>query len=216
MTFVHFSSASILFLVLWSFRQDAARGATGTPSGQPRSSNPLMSSGLVEDLSQDSPVVGLLKVDYGNKATVVINGSLTPFETSRAPKSVALDGGTECAPPFALIMVDTDRSSGWGAMQRSWLHWMVINAKSTLELHKGEQVVQYEGPSPHPGTRPHRYLFLAYCQGGKTLNGAKLRPARRNDFDMHDFLRKLGSSVLLGTTFFYVDSAANTKNSPPT
>ncbi|KAH6934040.1 hypothetical protein HPB50_019676 [Hyalomma asiaticum] len=155
------------------------------------------------------PIVGVLKVDYGNGASVVINGSLTPSQTASAPKSVALIGASKCVPPFALVMVDPDAPSRNGATQRSWLHWMVINARSTTELHKGEQLVPYEGPSPPPGTGPHRYVFLAYCQGGQAVNGAKLKPARRNKFSVKDFQKKLGESRPFAGTFFYADSATN-------
>ncbi|KAH7932020.1 hypothetical protein HPB52_024997 [Rhipicephalus sanguineus] len=207
MASLHLSSASILFLALWSYRQDAACGATGTPSGQLRSSNPWMSSGLVKDLSLGNTVVGLLKVDYGNKATVVINGSLMPSQTSRAPVSVALDGTSRCVPPFALIMVDPDAPSRNAAKQRSWMHWMVNNANSATELHKGEQLMPYAGPTPPPGTGQHRYVFLTYCQGGKTVNGANLKPAQRNKFDVDDFEKKLGGVVPFGGIFFYAESA---------
>ncbi|KAL1417224.1 hypothetical protein MTO96_027102 [Rhipicephalus appendiculatus] len=108
MAFVHLSSSSIFFLALCSYRQDAARGA---PAHCRRSLQPpdiWTSSGLVKDLSLGGPMEGLLKVVYGSRVSVVINGSLTPSQTSRQPQSVSLHGARECVPPFTLIMVDPD------------------------------------------------------------------------------------------------------------
>lgn len=211
MTLVKLSHASILLFALWSHGQYPAACAApgGASAGHSASPEPWTTAALVKDLSLDDPVVGVLKVDYGNETSVVINGSLTPSQASRAPKSVALIGASKCVPPFALVMVDPDAPSRNGATQRSWLHWMVINARSTTELHKGEQLVPYEGPSPPPGTGPHRYVFLAYCQGGQAVNGAKLKPARRNKFSVKDFQKKLGELEPFAGTFFYADSATN-------
>ncbi|KAH6934022.1 hypothetical protein HPB50_019489 [Hyalomma asiaticum] len=211
MTLVKLSRASILLFALWSHGQYAAASAApgGAPAGHSASPEPWTSAALVKDLSLGDPIVGVLKVDYGNGASVVINGSLTPSQTASAPKSVALIGASKCVPPFSLVMVDPDAPSRNGATQRSWLHWMVINARNTTELHKGEQLVPYEGPSPPPGTGPHRYVFLAYCQRGQAVNGAKLKPARRNKFSVKDVQKKLGESSPFAGTFFYADSATN-------
>ncbi|KAL3204184.1 hypothetical protein MRX96_053074 [Rhipicephalus microplus] len=136
--------------------------------------------------SLGGPVEGLLKVVYGRRVqvSVVINGSLWPYEACLKPKSVSLDGATatECVPPFALIMVDPDAPTVNAATERSRVHWMVINAKSATELHKGEQVMLYESPTPPPGTGTHRFVFLVYCQRGKTLNGADVESREKNQF----------------------------------
>ncbi|KAH8039445.1 hypothetical protein HPB51_007323 [Rhipicephalus microplus] len=215
MAFVHISSSSILFLALWNYRQDAAHGV---PARYVRSLQPpevWTSSGLVKDLSLGGPVEGLLKVVYGRRVqvSVVINGSLWPYEACLKPKSVSLDGATatECVPPFALIMVDPDAPTVNAATERSRVLWMVINAKSATELHKGEQVMQYESPTPPPGTGTHRFVFLVYCQRGKTLNGADVKAAKRTNFDVKDFEKKLGVMMPIGGTFFYAKSPRNQK-----
>ncbi|KAH7959804.1 hypothetical protein HPB49_013965 [Dermacentor silvarum] len=214
MTFVQLSSASLLFLTLWSCRQEGACAApeSSPPSGQRRSTDPWTAAGLVKDLSLGDAPVALLNVDYG-KASVTINGSLTPEQTSSAP-TVSLVGAINCIPPFALVMLDPDAPSRNDATERSWLHWMVVNAKSTTELHEGEQLMPYEGPAPPRGTGPHRYVFLAYCQSGSSANSASLKPTHRNKFHLKEFRKKLGGMVPFAGTFFYAENTANTKGTP--
>ncbi|XP_065298814.1 protein D1-like [Dermacentor albipictus] len=215
MTFVQLSLAPLLFLTLWSYRQEGAYAApeSSPPSGQRRSTDPWTAAGLTKDLSLGDAPAGLLKVDYG-KDSVTINGSLTPEQASSAPK-VALAGAINCTPPFALVMLDPDAPSRSGATERSWLHWMVVNAKSTTKLHEGEQLMPYEGPTPPRGTGPHRYVFLAYCQGGTSSNSAKLKPTHRNKFQLKDFRKKLGGMVPFAGTFFYAENTAKTKGTAP-
>ncbi|XP_072142958.1 protein D2-like [Dermacentor andersoni] len=196
MTFVQLSSASLLL----------RSGSTDKEERTPRQSHR-------RPPDNDGRRIRLLKVDYG-KDSVTINGSLTPEQTSSAPK-VALAGAVNCTPPFALVMLDPDAPSRSAATERSWLHWMVVNAKSTTKLHEGEQLVSYEGPTPPRGTGPHRYVFLAYCQGGSSSNSAKLKPTHRNKFQLKDFHKKLGDMVPFAGTFFYAENTAKTKGTPP-
>ncbi|KAL1415230.1 hypothetical protein MTO96_029650 [Rhipicephalus appendiculatus] len=169
-------------------------------------------AGLVQDLSLDAAPVAQLKVVY-ESTPVTINGTLTPEQTAEMP-DVALVGAINCMPPFALLMLDPDAPSRQNPSLRSWLHWMVINANTTRRLHKGEQAVQYNGPTPPEGTGPHRYVFLAFCQGGKRLKATKFRTRRRKKFRLKSFRRKIGNTVPFGGTFFYAENVGMLKSPP--
>ncbi|KAH7983104.1 protein D1 [Rhipicephalus sanguineus] len=170
-------------------------------------------AGLVKDLSLGAAPVALLKVAYGS-TPVTINGTLTPEQTAEMPE-VALVGAINCMPPFALVMLDPDAPSRQNPSLRSWLHWMVINANTTRTLHKGEQAVEYNGPTPPEGSGPHRYVFLAFCQGGKRVKASTVKTRRRKKFHLKKFRRKIGDTVPFGGTFFYAENVRMLK-SPPT
>ncbi|XP_037270645.2 protein D1 [Rhipicephalus microplus] len=169
-------------------------------------------AGLVDDLSLGAAPVAQLKVVYGS-IPVTINGTLTPQQTAEMPE-VALVGAINCVPPFALLMLDPDAPSRQYPSLRSWLHWMVINANTTRKLHKGEQAVEYNGPTPPEGTGPHRYVFLAFCQRGKRLKITKLKTQRRKKFWLKAFCRKIGDTVPFGGTFFYAENVRRLRRSP--
>ncbi|KAH6921130.1 hypothetical protein HPB50_027881 [Hyalomma asiaticum] len=169
-------------------------------------------AGLVKDLSLDAAPVALLKVAY-RSVPVIINGTLTPEQTAEAP-AVSLVGAINCIPPFALLMLDPDAPSRENPSLRNWLHWMVINAHTTRRLDKGQQVVRYNGPTPPEGTGPHRYVFLAFCQGGKRAKAIKLKPWVRKKFNLKKFRRRIGDTVPFGGTFFYAENAGMLKTPP--
>lgn len=164
--------------------------------------NVWVTSGLVADLSLSDYPAAELEVKYGTEE-VCLNMSLTPEQTSKAP-TVRLKGAINCMPPFALVMVDPDAPSRSDPKFRSWMHWLVLNANSTERLHEGEEAVEYAGPAPPPGSGPHRYAFLAYCQGAKRLEAKKLAPAERPKFQLEEFVKeaKLMKRPFGGTFFF--------------
>lgn len=167
--------------------------------------NVWVASGLVADLSLTDYPGAELEVKYG-KEEVCLNMSLTPAQTSKAP-TVRLKGAINCMPPFALLMVDPDAPSRKKPTFRSWMHWLVLNANSTEKLHEGEAAVKYAGPAPPPGSGPHRYVFLAYCQGAQRLEAKALAPAERPKFQLEDFVKKaklMGRPF--GGTFFFAEN----------
>ncbi|XP_065298022.1 protein D1-like [Dermacentor albipictus] len=169
-------------------------------------------AGLEKDLSLGAAPVALLKVAY-ETTSVTINGTLTPQQTAEVP-AVALVGAVNCVPPFSLVMLDPDAPSPKHPTLRSWLHWMVVNAKSTRRLDKGEVAMPYNGPTPPEGSGPHRYVFLAFCQGGKRMEVMKFQRRRRKKFHLKNFLKKIGNAVPFGGTFFYAENVGMRKSPP--
>ncbi|XP_050051686.1 protein D1-like [Dermacentor andersoni] len=220
MIFLQVSSVFIL-LTLWSGVQaEQFMGEYVSTVKSPFSSQEQLqpetdlwtAAGLVEDLSLGAAPVALLKVAYGT-TSVTINGTLTPEETAEVP-AVALVGAINCMPPFSLVMLDPDAPSREHPTLRSWLHWMVVNAESTRRLDKGEVAMPYNGPTPPEGSGPHRYVFLAFCQGGKRVGVMKFQSRRRKKFHLKNFRKKIGNVVPFGGTFFYAENVGMMKSPP--
>ncbi|XP_077510772.1 protein D3-like [Amblyomma americanum] len=207
-------TSALLILALWSgsqVKEATAPWAATKSSSQWRQQaesdlDLWTSSGLVRDLSLPDTLHAELEVRYG-RVSVVMNGTLTPAQTAMPPTMVRLRGAVNCMPPFALVMVDPDAPSRRRPTARSWLHWMVVNAKSTRRLHEGKTVKRYNGPTPPRRSGPHRYVFLAFCQGRKRVRGRKIAPRRRNNFNLAKFIRKLKAGNPFGGNFFYAENS---------
>lgn len=214
-------SSVLIFLTLWSgIQAQQFIGENVSTVKSPFSSkkhlqpetDPWTAAGLVQDLSLGAAPVALLKVTYGI-TSVKINGTLTPQQTAEIP-AVALAGAINCMPPFSLVMLDPDAPSRKHPTLRSWLHWMVVNANSTRRLDKGELAMPYNGPTPPEGSGPHRYVFLAFCQGGKSVDLMKFQRRRRKKFHLKKFQKKIGNAVPFGGTFFYAENVGRIKSPP--
>ncbi|KAK8756879.1 hypothetical protein V5799_000420 [Amblyomma americanum] len=211
--------STLLLLTLWSGTEAEAPSSKPEPPSKSRqglnyeddtwlkpvSEDVWKTSELAYDLSLPDTIYAELKVRYGDM-TVARDTMVMPTATSEAPE-VSLKGAINCMPPFALVMVDPDVPSREQPTERSRVHWMVLNANSTERLHEGEEAVPYSGPSPPEGTGPHRYVFLAYCQGGKWVSSDDIAPKRRNKFELGDFAANLDAGNAFGGTFFYAENA---------
>lgn len=215
---VYVQLSTLLFATLWGANgqnsSSAGRKTAGPDAGaksEPMSApakaedNVWVTSGLKDDLSLSDYPAAELEVKY-KEADVCLNMSLTPAQTSTAP-TVRLKGAINCMPPFTLVMVDPDAPSRKNPQFRSWMHWLVLNANSTERLHEGEEAVEYKGPSPPQGSGPHRYVFLAYCQGTRRLEAKALAPAERPKFQLGEFVKKAKLMERpFGGTFFFAEN----------
>lgn len=211
---MHFQLSTFLLVMVWGANcQDSssAGNATAAPATTESSSVPAkaddniwVTSGLVIDLSLSDYPTAELEVKYAD-AEVRLNETLTPAQASAAP-TVGLKGTVNCAPPFALLMVDPDAPTRSNATLRSVMHWLVLNVNSTETLHAGEEAVSYRGPRPPKGSGHHRYVFLAYCQGAKRLETTELAPAERYHFQLAEFVEKAKLGRPFAGTFFFAQN----------
>lgn len=211
---MHFQLSTFLLVTVWGANcQDSssAGNATAAPATTESASVPAkaddniwVTSGLVTDLSLSDYPTAELEVKYAD-AEVRLNETLTPAQASAAP-TVGLKGTVNCAPPFALLMVDPDAPTRSNATLRSVMHWLVLNVNSTETLHAGEEAVSYRGPRPPKGSGHHRYVFLAYCQGAKRLETAELAPAERYHFQLAEFVEKAKLGRPFAGTFFFAQN----------
>lgn len=120
-----------------------------------------------------------LAVSYGSVA-VGEGVRLTREQTADAP-NVSIEA--DASHLYTLLMTDPDAPSHKDPRMADWLHWMVVNIPGS-DLSSGEEVTSYNGPSPPPGTGPHRYIFTLYQQKGKIEVAP---PAQRGKFDPKAF-----------------------------
>ena len=79
---------------------------------------------------------------------------------------------------YTLMLVDVDSPSPKDPHHRALLLWMVVNIPS-MDVARGEVVVEYEPPSPARGK--HRYAFLLFKQSKRLMVRP---PAKRRSFQV--------------------------------
>lgn len=96
-------------------------------------------------------------------------------------------------------MIDVDSPSRTDRSFGPFLHWLVFNIPTPGDWRKGDQIVEYVGTGPTPGTGLHRYVILVYKQpqGKRIENITETRAtnkdmAGRPHFDLKQFLTKYG------------------------
>jgi len=108
-----------------------------------------------------------MKFLYNNKE--IINGTnLTPFQARLEP---TVEYNTNPNKFYTLIMYDPDAVVG------NYLHWVVINIPGN-SISNGNQVFNYKGPAPPPGSGIHRYIFLVFEQAG-IINAPSIPESKR-------------------------------------
>lgn len=99
-----------------------------------------------------------MKILYNN--TEIINAAnLTPLQTQLEPK---IEYNADPNTLYTLIMHDLN------AVSENYLHWVVINIPGH-NIHNGQTLLKYKGPSPPQGTGAHRYVFLIFEQAGRII-----------------------------------------------
>jgi len=135
-----------------------------------------------------------ISVSYGSHA--VTDGiELTKTQTHSAPEvKIQADDSTL----VTLLMTDPDAPSRENPVRAEWMHWAVANIEAG-DVSSGDTVVEYNGPSPPPGTGKHRYIFTAYAQ---TQGRIKVTaPSGRNNFDSKAFASTHHLTALASTQF---------------
>lgn len=102
-----------------------------------------------------------LKVAYPSTGPLKDGAQLRPSQAAAAPTATVAGPGL-----FTLIMADPDAPAPETPKARSWLHWLIVNARAgdVGRGGNGSVVTPYAGPTPPRGN--HRYVFLVYEQKG--------------------------------------------------
>lgn len=106
--------------------------------------------------------------DFENMATIPVRFTADGDNTS---PTFVIEDVPEDAVSLALICHDPDATRG-----TPWVHWVLSNLKTDINTisdvvlpdYAKEGVTSfgskgYGGPSPSPGTGPHRYIFTLYA-----------------------------------------------------
>ena len=68
---------------------------------------------------------------------------------------------------YALTMTDPDAPNREAPTQADWLHWLIVDIPvhdQTLRVDQGKTLMPFAGPSPPPGSGPHRYYTRVWQQ----------------------------------------------------
>ncbi|CAN7985434.1 unnamed protein product, partial [Ixodes hexagonus] len=177
----------------------------------PAATNLLETSHIVPDVICAVPQ-GVVHVKYSN-AEVCMGNTISPQEARNKPE-VTFDAQGQ-SPPFALVMVDPDAPSRSNPIYRSWLHWLTVNAPSSERFSEGEETVPYNGPSPPPGSGPHRYVFLLMAQNGKNISKTDVSYTTRKSFNFEMFLQNNSLSQPFAANFFLSENPGNASAEKP-
>ncbi|CAH0390687.1 unnamed protein product [Bemisia tabaci] len=120
---------------------------------------------LMPQFLSDLGTIRDLQVEF--KSTMIANygNNLSPFQTREAPY-LQWSADPECY--YTAIMINYDAPGSKYHYWREWLHWMVVNIPR-FDVEAGDTLTQYVGPHPGADTGFHRYIFVLYNQGNKTI-----------------------------------------------
>ncbi len=126
------------------------------------------------------------QVQYGQ--TNANGKTLSKQDTAEEP-TILFQGDPSLV--YTVLMSDPD------APAKSWVHWLITNIPGSLnDIHEGQTIVPYAGPSPPSGT--HRYIFTLYAQpSGSIMTNA---PSERGNFSVNSFERQFGLQKVVSRT----------------
>lgn len=123
----------------------------------------FMHNKIIPDvITKASPDLNILQVAFGNEQ-ISAGQELSPSLARTAPN---VNWSADNNQLYTLIMVDPDAPNREEHTFRNWLHWLITNIPGN-NLHQGDQLCDYMGPSPPARSGLHRYVFLAYQQPSK-------------------------------------------------
>ena len=128
------------------------------------------SSGLIPEVLPKAPD-GLVNINFGTHNCVHM-GTLLEAETSAyEPTAVSYPTADDDdkAGLYCLIMMDVD-----AVRTGRRLHWMVVNIPGA-KVADGDVIAEYDAPAPPPGSKPHRFVFVAYQQTRGRIDPGRLR-----------------------------------------
>lgn len=134
-----------------------------------------------------------MKILYNNSE--VKNGIfLTPSETITEPN---IDYNLKSNALYTLIMHDPDAVGG------NLIHWLVVNIDGN-NIHNGDILLEYKGPSPPKGSGIHRYIFLLYEQTNKVNASISNR-----HISMDEVCKNLDNKLQLVSSLYFTSKNQN-------
>ena len=137
-----------------------------------------------------------MKLLFGSKPIRSNQKNLSMAEAATKPQvlDLPLQG---C---YTLVMVDPDAGKTKpndprpGNSDRYYLHWLVVNI-SGGDLSSGRQIVQYQKPTPPPGTGKHEYKFLLFSQPCGLTQGLDA-PESLSNWSLQHFVESKGLALV--------------------
>ena len=125
-------------------------------------------------------------VQYGKENS---NGKTLSKKNTVNQPTIVFEG--EPGKVYSLLMSDPD------ALEKSWLHWLLINIPGeSYNIQEGQTVMSYGPPTPPSGI--HRYIFTLYEQPAGSIMVAK--PNERGNFNVRSFEQQYQLSPVVTRT----------------
>jgi phosphatidylethanolamine-binding protein (PEBP) family uncharacterized protein len=70
---------------------------------------------------------------------------------------------------FLSRLVDPDAPSRSQPSNKEWIHWLVVNIPNGGLNYGGDTAIEYFRPTPPAGSGLHRYAFIIWDQGTRTI-----------------------------------------------
>jgi protein FLOWERING LOCUS T len=172
------------------------------PEKIPDSTVELADAKVIPDVAPG--VLGSVSFTVSYGARKVTSGiELTPSETQDQPE-VRVEG----TKTYTLIIVDPDAPSPEHPKYRCFLHWLIVNIPAH-DFARGEELVEYIGPSPPKGK--HRYIFCLYEQHGRMKAHP---PSGRPGFQPKQWAKEHGLSEEPAAVVFFYSQPDSTDAAP--
>ncbi|XP_012663145.2 phosphatidylethanolamine-binding protein 4 [Otolemur garnettii] len=148
--------------------------------------------------AEDAALCKGLEVHYpevGNVACKIIPNcnnfrqKITSWSQPLVKYPEAEDGST-----YILMMVDPDAPSRSEPIMKFWRHWLVsgiTGANMKTGMIQGQELTDYQPPTPPPTTGFHRYQFFVYVlQEGAAITLLEIENETRGAWQMEEFLNR--------------------------
>jgi len=168
------------------------------------------------ELSIDSEYAtgnGELLVEYTTGVRVRMGQKMKMADVRSAPSRIkcsSLASAGNADDLYLLMMVNPDVPSMAKPLQRSWLHWMLVNVKG-FQTESGRILCKYTPPTPSANSGLHRYIFFLFKQEDHLDQVAAFDAARCGKFSVSEFAKRYHLGKPVAMTFFQAERPGSRK-----
>jgi hypothetical protein len=149
-----------------------------------------------------APAAGPVRLAFRGRA--VAAGQKVSITDAGAAPDLWLTGDGAPGALYTVLMYDPDAPSRDRPSAAPWRHWVALDVRADpagrLQT-AGARGEPYAGPSPPPGSGPHRYVVEVYQQAGPLPGDVPLAPERSRwdaaAFARDNGLRLVGQAVFV-------------------
>jgi len=156
---------------------------------------------------------GELLVEYPTGIRVRMGQKMKMADVRNAPSRIkcsALASSGNSDDLYLLMFINPDVPSMVKPLQRSWLHWMLVNVKG-FQTESGRILCKYTPPTPSANSGLHRYIFFLFKQEDHLDQVAAYEDARRGKFSVSEFAKRYHLGKPVAMTFFQSERPGSRK-----
>jgi len=156
---------------------------------------------------------GELMVEYPTGIRVRMGQKMKIADVRNVPSRIkcsALAASGNSDDLYLLMFINPDVPSMAKPLQRSWLHWMIVNVKG-FQTESGRILCKYTPPTPSANSGLHRYIFFLFKQEEHLDQVAAYEDARRGKFSVSEFAKRYHLGKPVAMTFFQSERPGSRK-----